>query len=279
MHPEVGRITNTPKFRRPGSIARLAVMAGLAVAPLGAQGARRVAPAGIPVRFAEGSVHGFLELHNAAGGLLANGDLIQLPRNGGIESRMTFRFPDSSLFEETVQFTQRGVFSLQSYHLVQRGRAFSADLDALLSANGAYVVQSRSHDDGKLKTYTGTLEMPPDVSNGLPIVLLKNLVRHDTQTVHVVAFTPAPRMVELRLAPVAELRATNGTRGETAVEFDLKPMIGGVTGLLAHLLGKIPPDSRVWVVTQDTPMFLRSEGPMYTGPIWRIDVTTPRLPR
>lgn len=221
-------------------------------------------------------MHGFLELHNAAGGLLAHGDLIQLPRDGGIESRMTFRFADSSFFEETVQFSQRGVFALRSYHLVQRGAAFAADLDASLTAAGAYVVKSTSHDDGKVKSYTGTLEMPADVSNGLPIVLLKNLTRHDTQTVHMVAFTPAPRMIELRLAPVTESRILNGGHGESAVEFDLKPVIGGVTGVLARLLGKIPPDSHVWIVTQDAPVFVRFEGPLYLGPSWRIDLVAPR---
>jgi len=256
----------------------LIVAASLVATPLAGQAIRRVAPAAVPVRFPEGTVHGFLELHAADGSLAANGDLLQLPHEGGIESRMTFRFRDSSYFEETVAFTQRGVFSLQSYHLVQRGPAFAADLDASITASGQYVVKSRSHD-GKVKDYTGTLDMPPDVSNGLPIILLKNLARHDTQTVHLVAFMPAPRMIQLRLAPVSETRLLNGDRGETAVEFDLKPVVGGVAGFFGKLLGKIPPDSHVWIVTQGAPMFVRFEGPLYLGPVWRIDLTSPHWPR
>jgi hypothetical protein len=264
------------RSRLPGSALTLAF---LAVATLSAQGSSRVEPNGIAVRFAEGTVRGFLDLRTASGTFLANGDLVQLARGGGIESRMTFRFADSSFFEETVSFTQHGVFALQSYHLVQRGRAFAADLDASLLANGRYVVTTTSHDDSKRKEYTGTLKMPPDVSNGLPIILLKNLARHDTQTVHLVAFTPAPRLIKLRMAPVTESRLLNGARGETMVEFDLKTEVGGVAGIVGKLSGKIPPDGHVWIVTQDAPMFVRFEGPMYTGPIWRIDLVNPRWPR
>jgi hypothetical protein len=49
--------------------------------------------------------------------------------------------------------------------------------------------------------------------------------------------------------------------------------------LFGKLLGKIPPDSHVWIVTQEAPMFVRFEGPLYAGPIWRIDLASPRWPR
>ena len=40
---------------------------------------RRAAPEGIPVRYVEGTVHGFFELRTATGTLLANGDLLLSP--------------------------------------------------------------------------------------------------------------------------------------------------------------------------------------------------------
>lgn len=258
-----------------GVIAALTGLATWAVV-LPAQGA---APPGVAVRFPEGSVHGFLELHADNGAFLAIGDLMQLPHNGAIESRMTFHFADSSLFDETVIFSQHGVFALQSYHLVQHGPAYSADLDALLSADGSYHVVSTSHKGGKTKTYQGTLKMPSDVANGLPIVLLKNLAAHDSQTVHLVAFTPAPRMIQLKLSPVGAATIGNGARAESAVEFDVKPVVGGLAGFFGKLLGKIPPDSHVWLVTEGAPMFVRFEGPLYMGPVWRIDLALPQLRR
>jgi hypothetical protein len=43
------------------------------------------APSAVPVRFAEGTLHGFLELRNTADSLLAHGDLLQVPRDTAIE--------------------------------------------------------------------------------------------------------------------------------------------------------------------------------------------------
>ena len=196
------------------------------------------------------------------GVLLANGDLLQVPGDHGIESLMIFLFPDSSLFEETVSFTQHGVFALQSYHLVQRGPAFADDLDASLSADARYLVKAKSHRDGKEKQYDGRLDLPPDVSNGLVVTLLKNLARQDTQTVHLVAFTPAPRLIRLELAPAGEEQVLNG-----------------LVGFFARLLGKMPPDSHAWIVVHDVPAFVRVVGPLYTGPVLRVDLSSPHWPR
>jgi hypothetical protein len=86
-----------------------------------------VAAAPVAVRFAEGLTHGFLLLRTVDGRLIASGDLLQVARGGKVESRMVFRFKDGSLFDETVVFTQRRVFAMQSYHLLQRGPAFAED--------------------------------------------------------------------------------------------------------------------------------------------------------
>ena len=206
-----------PKHRYLGqSIVALIIFAWVVAS---AQGARRAPGQAIPVRFTEGTAHGFLDLHSASGTLLASGDLTQVAKDGGINSRMTFHFPDGSVFEETVLFTQQREFALRSYHLVQRGPAFVDDLDASLLASGAYQVTSTSHHDGRSKRYVGTLDLPADVSNGMVIMLLKNLQRRDTQTVHVVAFTPKPRVVELALAPGVEFVEVDSlddtSRGDT----------------------------------------------------------------
>src|SRR5678815_258666 len=231
----------------------------------------------VPVRYAEGMVHGFLHLSTASGKPLASGDLIQVPRERHIESRMIFHFADSSYFEETVTFTQHDVFRMQSYHLVQRGSAFSADLDASLDANGHYRVTARPHDGGDTEHHEDTLNLPSDVANGLPIVLLKNLKPGETHTVHLVAFTPKPRLIELEMTPVGESHVLNGDEREHVVEYALKPKLGFSTGIFSSILGKTPPDSYVWIVTDEVPAFMRFEGPLYMGPAWRIDLAAPEL--
>jgi hypothetical protein len=240
---------------------------------------RRAEPGALPVRYAEGTVHGFLELRTAAGTLLAHGDLLQVARERDIESRMVFHFPDASVFEEKVTFTQHGVFTMEDYHLVQSGPAFTDDLAVSLSRSGQYVVKTKSHKDGQEKQYTGKLDLPPDVYNGMVITIAKNLVPGDTQTVHVVAFTPEPRLIGLEIAPSGSQRVMLGQHAETAVHFKLKPKLGTLLKIFATLLGKAPPDSDAWIVTDDVPAFVRFEGPMYSGPVWRLALASPSWPR
>jgi hypothetical protein len=93
---------------------------------------RQAASVPVAVRFVEGVTHGFLVLRDVNGGLLASGDLFQVQRSGQVESRMVFRFKDGSVYDEMVVFTQERVFTMQSYHLVQRGPAFSEDTEISL---------------------------------------------------------------------------------------------------------------------------------------------------
>jgi hypothetical protein len=230
----------------------------------------------VSVRYAEGMVHGFLHLSTAGGKSLADGDLLQVPRERHIESRMVFHFADSSYFDERVTFTQHDVILMLSYHLVQHGPAFERDLDARLEANGHYVVKATSHDDGKTEMHEDTLDLPSDVANGLPIILLKNLKAGETHTVHLVAFTPKPRLVGLELTPGARSHVMIGKQREATTEYALKPKLSFLTGIFAALLGKTPPDSHVWIVTEDVPAFVKFEGPLYMGPVWRIELAAPQ---
>jgi hypothetical protein len=258
----------------------------VAVAFVGvAQGAKReqrddTAP--VPVRYAEGTTHGFLQLTMPGGAKLADGDLLVTLKDGVVTNRMVFHFKDSSFFEETVTFTQNKTFSLRDYHLVHRGPAFPFDIDARLSKSGKYTVVTKQHDkDGKddVDRYEGTLELPADTYNGMVITIAKNLARGETRRVHIVGFTPKPMLIELAYVLAANTQVTLGVRREAATHFVLKPKLGSVTAFLAKVVGKNPPDSHAWIVTDDVPAFLRFEGPLFTGPIWRIELATPQLLR
>lgn len=57
-----------------------------------------------------------LLLRSTDGVLLATGDLLQIARDGAVEKRMVFHFTDTSVFEESVVFTQTGVYTMQSFY-------------------------------------------------------------------------------------------------------------------------------------------------------------------
>jgi hypothetical protein len=246
------------------------------------RGERSVAPAALPVRWSEGTLHGFLELRTQAGALLAHGDLLQVPRDSDIESRLVFEFADSSVFRETVRFTQHGVFVMESHHLEQRGKAFSQDLDVTLARSGDYVVKTKSHDGGAEKEEKGKLDdLPVDVYNGMIPVIGKNIPRQEGRTVHIVAFTPKPLVLPLAITPSGSDPVGWGGGGhqETATRFTLKPKLNLLQRIGAKIKHQSPPDSYIWIVTSEVPAFVRFEGPLYSGPIWRIDLAGPRWPK
>lgn len=259
------------------SFAKVAIL-GLLV--LGAAMDTLVA-APVPVRFVEGSLHGFLSLRSIDGALVAEGDLFQVVRGGEVQKRMVFRFKDGSVLEESVVFTQEVVYTMQSYGLLQRGPIFAEDIEISMErATGKYRVKTKAHKDGREAVFEGTLELPPDVYNGLILSVVKDLPKGASETVHFVAFTPEPRLIQLAVAPAGEQKVLVGDLAKTAIHYVLKPEPGIWIKLFATLLGRMPPDEHVWILMDDVPAFVRFEGPLYpTGPVWRIQLTSPRWPQ
>ena len=239
---------------------------------------RPLAAAPVPVRFAEGSLHGFLTLSTLAGVLIASGDLLQIVRDGEIRSRLVFHFKDGSVHDEMVVYSQRNVFTLQSYHLVQRGLAFLEDTEISLErASGKYHVKTRARKDGREDVLDGTLDLPLDVYNGMVLTTVKNLSGGAGETVHMVAFTPAPKLIQLEFVPAGDHKILVGGSEKSATHYVLKPILGIWRKLFASLLGRMPPDNHVWIITADVPAFVMFEGPLYmNGPAWRIEQTSPR---
>jgi hypothetical protein len=241
---------------------------------------RPASAAPVSVRFVEGVTHGFLVLRTVNGGPIATGDLLQVQRGGQVGSRMVFRFKDGSVYDETVVFTQERVFTMQSYSLIQRGPVFTEDTEISLErASGKYRVNTKAHKDGREDVLNGTLDLPPDVYNGMVLTVAKNLARGASETVHIVAFTPTPRLIQLELAPEGEHKMLVGELAKTATHYVLKPRLGIWLKLFATLLGRVPPDSHAWIIADEPPAFARFEGQLITmGPVWRIETTSPRWP-
>lgn len=234
----------------------------------------------IPVRFAEGVAHGFLMLRDVDGRVLAQGDLLQVPRDGEVDKRMIFRFKDGSVFDEHVTFTQRGGYALKNYRLSQKGPAFERDTEISMTAvTGAYRVVTTDHKGGNEKVLTGTLALPSDVCNGLLLTVVKDLPNGTGEIVHFVGFTPEPRVIELEIAPTGEQEIMVGELKRQATHFLLKPRLGIWLTLFATILGRVPPDLHAWIMTDDVPAFVGFEGSLTTpGPVWRIELVSPRRP-
>jgi hypothetical protein len=65
-----------------------------------------------------------------------------------------------------------------------------------------------------------------------------------------------------------------------AVHYVAKIDLGGVAGVVAPMIGKQPPDSQIWILGGEAPVFLKSETLSYMGgPIWRIELVSPVWPQ
>lgn len=255
------------------TILKAAVLTAALAAP-GRAGADAVA-----VRHPEGLVHGFLALRSATGEVLAGGELIQTSRGAVVTSELVFHFKDGSLHDETTVFDQSGRFKVLSYHLKQKGPSFPKPLDFTLDGKtGGSKVDWV--DDGEAKTASDRIEeVPADLADGLMPILLKNIDPATPLELSMLAATPRPRMVGLKVELAGEEPLTAGGISQKALHFVVKVKLGGLPGLIAPLLGKQPPDTDVWILKGPVPAFLRSDGAMYVGgPIWRIELADPSWP-
>jgi hypothetical protein len=230
----------------------------------------------VAVRHSEGIVHGFLALRTLEGRTIADGDLIQTARGDRVTARLVFRFRDGSLHDETAVYTQRGLFRLVSDHLMQKGPTFPRPIDVAIDATNGQV-SVRYWDEGKEKTESERMEVPADLANGLILTMIKNLDPATPSTsFSYIAATPKPRLVKLQVAPSAQERFSTGGLGRRATHYVVKVDIGGLTGVIAELLGKDPPDSHVWILGGAAPAFVKAEQALYLGgPIWRIELVSP----
>jgi hypothetical protein len=235
----------------------------------------------IPVRHTEGTVHGFLTLSSLDGTVLAAGDLSQVAQPGRVTTTLAFRFKDGSVHEETVVYSQRRVFRLLSYHLVQKGSAFKQPVDLSVDGSTGQATVRYADKDGKEKTAAERLKVETDLADGMVPMLVKNLGKTlPIVTVSMVVATPKPRMVKLVITRDGEDSFSIGSLQKKAARYTIRVEIGGVSGMVAPLVGKQPPDTHMWILEGATPALLKSEGPLFEGgPIWRIELASPVWPK
>src|SRR5262249_32135126 len=129
------------------------------------------------------------------------------------------------------------------------------------------------------QTDEGPLALPDDLHDGLTLVLLKNLPPGTNATGHMLAFRPKPYVLSTEMRSEGEDRFFIGDAARTATRFLVKMELRGLTGAVASLLGKDPPDLRYWISTGPAPGFVKMEGALFlNGPRWKIELTAPRWP-
>jgi hypothetical protein len=233
----------------------------------------------VAVRYPEGTTHGLFILRALNNKEIGSGELIETIQGQRVTSDITLHFNDGSQYRETTQFIQDGRFRVLTYHLTQKGPAFRESLDMTVDAQAGSVTVHSADDHGQDKTWTRRMKIPSDIANGILPYLLKNISPETAQTtVSMVVATPKPRVVSLAISPQGlETFPFDGSKLQ-AMRYAVKVDIGGITGSVAKIAGRQPPDSFIWMLHSKVPLFLMAQETLEGGPVCRIELSAPVLP-
>jgi hypothetical protein len=146
-----------------------------------------------------------------------------------------------------------------SGRVVQKGPAFPRPLDMTINGTTGQVIVRYTNDKGEEKVEDEHVDIPADLANGMILTLLKNVQPNALpKSISLVAATPKPRLVKLAISAAGQEKFATGGAVRTATHYVVKVEIGGLSGLVAPLVGKQPPDSHVWILGGQVP---RSSSP------------------
>jgi hypothetical protein len=213
--------------------------------------------------------------------MLASGDVSQTATASRVTNDLIFHFKDGSVHKETTVFSQRRAYRLLTYHLVQKGPSFKTPTDMTLNAATGQVTVRYTDDHNNEKTLVEHMNVPEDVANGLLTTLLNDISpTTPTTKVSLIAATPKPRLVKLAITPEGADSFSIAGASHRGTRYVVKVEIGGISGVVAPIVGKQPPDMHVWMLEGKSPAFLKLEGPLSEGgPVWRIELASPVWPK
>jgi len=120
-------------------------------------------------------------------------------------------------------------------------------------------------DGDLIQTFSGTR-----VTTRL-VLRFKDGSRHEETTV--LGFTPKPQLVQQEISPAGEEPFSIAGAWRKAIHYVVKVHVPGLTGVVASVFGKIPPDSHIWILGGEAPAFVAAETSLFSGgPQWRIEL-------
>lgn len=218
-----------------------------------------------------------LTLKAQDGTSLADGTATQTCDGDTVTDRLHFAFHDGSLYDDTAIFSQKDAFRLLSDHLVEQGPSFPQAIETRIDASAGDVSVRTEGANGVQKLFRQHLSLPADLANGMLPVLIRNMRPGQPEvTVSYLAMTPRPRLIALEILRDDEDAQAQGAPENPIVHYRVKVKMSGLTGMFASMFGKLPPETSFWMAPNQTPGFLKSEGPLATnGPVWDVEIAAP----
>jgi hypothetical protein len=213
--------------------------------------------------------HEFMVARSETGNIIARVEFTQIAQGDEVTMRLTYRFVDGSIDDETTTYGQRGTFQLVRNHHIQMGPFFSKPVDFSVEAATAIATSRTGDKNGRIHVENEHIGLPDDLANGFVGTLLLNVPPNAIPfRVGILAPVFGGRLIRILISAEGEQPFQKAGQTLKATVFRIHPELGGILGALATLLGLQPKDVMVWVLEGETPAVMRVVGQLGgSGPV------------
>ena len=205
--------------------------------------------------------HEFMVARSETGKIIGRVEFTEDVQGDEVTMRLTYRFVDGSIDDETTTYGQQGIFRLVRNHHIQQGPFFAKPIDFAVEASTGIATSRTTDKNGKIHVESEHIDLPDDLANGFVGTLLLNVPPNTTPfRVGMLAPVGGGRLIRLLISPEGE--QPFHTTGQTlkATVFRIHPELGGIVGVIAPLIGLQPKDVMVWVLEGDEAAVVRIVG-------------------
>jgi hypothetical protein len=215
----------------------------------------------ISVKHIQRPMHRFMVARSEAGKTIASGEFSQVVQGDEVTMRLTYKFVDGSIDDETTTYRQQGTFRLVRNHHIQQGPFFVKPVDFTVEAASGIATSRTADKNGNIHVESHHIDLPDDLANGFVGTLLLNVPQNATPfRVGILAPVGSGRLIRILISGEGEqpFHATGQTLKATV--FRIHPELGGIVGVIAPLIGLQPKDVMVWVLEGEEPAVVRIVG-------------------
>jgi len=213
------------------------------------------------VRHSQHPMHRLMIARSETGKIIASGEFSQVVQADEVTMRLTYKFVDGSIDDETTTYRQQGTFRLVRNHHIQQGPFFVKPVDFTVEASTGIATSRTTDRNGRIHVESEHMDLPDDLANGFVGTLLLNVAQNTTPfRVGMLAPIGGGRLIHLLISPEGEQPLHSAGQTLKATVFRIHPELGGIVGVIASLIGLQPKDVMVWVLEGEEPAVVRIVG-------------------
>ena len=223
----------------------------------------------IPVKHIQLPTHEFMVARSETGKIIARVGFTADVQGDEVTMRLTYRFVDGSIDDESTTLTQQGSFRLVRSHHIQQGPFFARPIDFAVEAATGIATSRTADKNGKIHVESEHIDLPDDLANGFVGTLLLNVPPNAKPfRVGILAPVFGGRLIRILISPEGEQPFQKSGQDLKATVFRIHPELGGILGMVATMVGLQPKDVMVWILEGEDPAVVRVVGQLGgSGPV------------